>query len=46
MREGTYGDVPEKMKPGLGMVEAGAVEMGTLVDGLAEIARRESVDPG
>lgn len=39
--EGTFGDVPEKMKSGLRMVEAGAVEMRTLVEGLATIARLE-----
>ncbi|HEX6510477.1 MAG TPA: HAMP domain-containing sensor histidine kinase [Chloroflexota bacterium] len=39
--EGTYGQVPEKMMPGLRMVEAGAVEMATLLDGLASIARLE-----
>jgi two-component system, OmpR family, sensor kinase len=41
IREGAYGDVPEKMKSGLQVIEAGAVEMGTLVDALAGIAHLE-----
>jgi signal transduction histidine kinase len=39
--DGAYGDVPEKMRAGLRMVEAGAVEMAALVNGLAGIARLE-----
>ncbi|HEX6508652.1 MAG TPA: HAMP domain-containing sensor histidine kinase [Chloroflexota bacterium] len=39
--DGTYGDVPEKMMPGLRMVEASAVEMATLLEGLSAIARLE-----
>ena len=39
--DGTYGDVPEKMVPGLRMVEASAVEMATLLEGLSAIARLE-----
>jgi signal transduction histidine kinase len=39
--EGAYGDVSEKLRASLQQVEAGAVEMAILVDGLASIARLE-----
>ena len=39
--EGTYGEVPEKMMPGLRMVEASTGEMETLLEGLSAIARLE-----
>ncbi|HEX6509465.1 MAG TPA: HAMP domain-containing sensor histidine kinase [Chloroflexota bacterium] len=38
---GTYGEVPEKMMPGLRTAEANAVEMETLLEGLSSIARLE-----
>jgi signal transduction histidine kinase len=41
IREGSYGEVPEKMGPGLQIVEAGVQEMQVLIDGLAGIARLE-----
>lgn len=43
LAEGTYGEMPEKMRPVLRMMEAGAVEMGTLVEGLAGMARLEDL---
>lgn len=41
IQEGAYGEIPDKMRPGLQMAEAGTAEMAMLVEGLASIARLE-----
>lgn len=41
IREGTYGPVPDGMRPGLQQLEGSAQQMSRLIDGLAEVARAE-----